>query len=168
MVRYAKSRGVGAVVWYVASVLDDPAAGLDAIVRRELLEMLVGAIADDGCRTCGCQEDAVCEDDGDCLTGEECRDGVFFSIKPTDINPLSLHAPEPGLLAFGKLVNGAVEFLKKVVASEHTLQIPGDKAVFEPEIIESLPGDSCRMQALDLFDHTVVKTFAKSPGDPLP
>ncbi len=34
------------------------------------------AIEDDGCRGCGCQEDAVCMADDDCLTGEQCRDGV--------------------------------------------------------------------------------------------
>lgn len=34
------------------------------------------AEGDDGCRVCGCLEDAPCEADDDCLTGEICREGA--------------------------------------------------------------------------------------------
>lgn len=37
------------------------------------------------------------------------------SIQPMDPDSLPLHAPEPGLLTLGKVVNGAVQLLEKVI-----------------------------------------------------
>ena len=43
--------------------------------------------------------------------------------------------------------------------SDADLQVASDKAVLKPEIIERFPGDACRVQAFDFFDHAVVQAL---------
>ena len=77
-----------------------------------------------------------------------------------DVNTLSFHASKPCLLTLGKLMNCAVEFLKQVITIELTLQILGNESIFKPEVVESLSRDASGMQALDLFDHALIKTLS--------
>ncbi len=69
-----------------------------------------------------------------------------------DGNSLTLHAPKPGFLTFGELVDRTVQLLKEIIPIELPLQVVGNKAIFQAVIVEGLPGDTGRMQIRNLFD----------------
>lgn len=85
-----------------------------------------------------------------------------------DRHPLPFHASEEGFLAFGESADGAGQLLGHIVAIEPSLEVPGDKAVFQAEEFEALPGNSRRVQSGHLFEQPLLQAFAQAECDALP
>ncbi len=100
--------------------------------------------------------------------GEHLGNGVGFSRQPMDHNALTFHATKPGFLTLGKLMYGAVQFLKQIVAVQLPLQVMADETVFQTVKVESLPADAGLVQGLDLLDHALFETLPQTLRDPFP
>ncbi len=80
----------------------------------------------------------------------------------------SLHAPEPGHLAFGKLVDGGIQFLKHLFVGEVPCQIIGHMPVFEP-VETKLCGLQPSLKQPSYFIHHAIPEPDFQPfRDPLP
>jgi len=93
--------------------------------------------------------------------------GFASAVKPVNGHALLFHAPKPGLLAFGELMNGAVEFLNHVVAVQLALQMLGDEAVFKAVIFQGFIEHSLCVQGSHLLDQSFSEALLESLRDAL-
>src|SRR5690554_338703 len=89
----------------------------------------------------------------------------LIHIYPVNGNSPSLHAPEPGHLSFGKLVNGDIELGHHFVVAQTARHVLGDKLILQAIINQVLGTKSFSQQSLHLSHQSLLQALLQAPCD---